>query len=333
MRPGFDDGLNCAHELAERSVSLDDTSAFALAALGWFQVWLRHDDKAVVNLEKAIALAPNNAEVYASYGAVLTRLGNPVRALEMLEKAFSLEMFSPPNWELYAGWSCLVLRRYDEAITRLNRAVERAPKFIPTYPALAWAYVESGCLDDARDAIKTFLELVPQFTVKKAAERWPYRIEEDHNRFLDALREAGLPEGDEVEDKPTPLPDKPSIAVLPFDNMSGDPEQEYFSDGMAEDIITDLSKISGLFVVARNSSFAFKGQTIDVKEVAEKLGVKHILEGSVRKMGSKLRINAQLIDAASGGHIWAERYDGDMENIFEFQDDIREQIVSALTAR
>ena len=127
-----------------------------------------------------------------------------------------------------------------------------------------------------------------------------------------------------------PLPDKPSIAVLPFDNMSGDPEQEYFSDGMAEDIITDLSKISGLFVVARNSSFAFKGQAIDLKEVAVKLGVKHILEGSVRKMGSKLRVNAQFIDAATGGHLWAERYDGDMENIFEFQDDIREQIVSAL---
>ncbi len=118
--------------------------------------------------------------------------------------------------------------------------------------------------------------------------------------------------------------------MLPFDNLSGDPEQEYFSDGMAEDLITDISKISGLFVVARNSSFAFKGQAIDVKEIAAKLGVKHILEGSVRKMGAKLRVNAQLIDVASGGHIWAERYDGDMADIFEFQDNIRAQIVSAL---
>ncbi len=127
-----------------------------------------------------------------------------------------------------------------------------------------------------------------------------------------------------------PLPDRPSIAVLPFQNMSGDPEQEYFADGMAEDLITDISKISGVFVTARNSSFAFKGQKIDVKDIAKKLGVKHVVEGSVRKMGSKLRINAQLIDAASGGHVWAERYDGDMEDIFQFQDDIREQIVSAL---
>jgi TolB-like protein len=143
-------------------------------------------------------------------------------------------------------------------------------------------------------------------------------------RFVAAITEDIVPEAT------SPLPDKPSIAVLPFDNLSDDPQQEYFSDGMAEDLITDISNISGLFVIARNSSFAFKGQAVDVKEIAEKLGVNHILEGSVRKMGDRLRINAQLIDAASGGPIWAQRYDGDMENIFDFQDDIREQIVSAL---
>jgi adenylate cyclase len=126
------------------------------------------------------------------------------------------------------------------------------------------------------------------------------------------------------------VPDKPSIAVLPFDNMSNDPEQEYFSDGMAEDLITDISKISGVLVTARNSSFAFKGQAIDVMEVAKKLRVKHIVEGSVRKMGDRLRVNAQLIDGTNGQHIWAERYDGNMAEIFDFQDDIREQIVSAL---
>jgi adenylate cyclase len=124
--------------------------------------------------------------------------------------------------------------------------------------------------------------------------------------------------------------DKLSIAVLPFDNMSGDPDQEYFSDGMAEDLITDLSKISSLSVAARNSSFSFKGQMPDISEVAEKIGVAFVLEGSVRKMGDRLRINAQLIDGADGRHIWAERYDGNMAEIFEFQDAIREQIVLAL---
>jgi TolB-like protein/Tfp pilus assembly protein PilF len=129
------------------------------------------------------------------------------------------------------------------------------------------------------------------------------------------------------------LPDKPSIAVLPFNNMSGDPEQEYFADGMTEDLITDLSKISGMFVVARNSSFVFKAQPVDVREAARRLGVRYVLEGSVRKAGSRVRINVQLIDALSGGHLWAERYDGTVENVFELQDDVGAKVVSALSVR
>ncbi len=135
------------------------------------------------------------------------------------------------------------------------------------------------------------------------------------------------PKVGEIDPSPT---DKPSIAVLPFNNLSGDPEQEYFSDGMAEDLITDLSKISNLSVAARNSAFAFKGQMPDVKEVARKLGVAFVLEGSVRKMGDRLRINAQLIEGTQGRHIWAERYDGDMAEIFDFQDRIQSEIISAL---
>lgn len=123
---------------------------------------------------------------------------------------------------------------------------------------------------------------------------------------------------------------KLSIAVLPFNNLSDDPEQEYFSDGMTEDLITDLSKISNLSVAARNSSFAFKGQMPDFSEVGEKLGVAFVLEGSVRKMGERLRINAQLINTKEGDHLWAERYDGNLAEIFEFQDRITAEIVSAL---
>jgi TolB-like protein len=119
-----------------------------------------------------------------------------------------------------------------------------------------------------------------------------------------------------------PLPDKPSIAVLPFTNMSDDPKQEYFADGMTEDLITDLSKISGLFVIARNSSFAYKGQQVKVRQVAEALGVRYVLEGSVRRAGDQVRINAQLIDATSGGHLWAERYDGSLGDIFSLQDQV-----------
>jgi TolB-like protein len=119
-----------------------------------------------------------------------------------------------------------------------------------------------------------------------------------------------------------PLPDKPSIAVLPFANMSGDPEQEYFADGMVEEIITALSRIRWLFVIARNSSFTYKGQAIDVKQVGRELGVRYVLEGSVRKAGQRVRITVQLIDAVTGTHLWADRFDGSLEDVFELQDKV-----------
>jgi adenylate cyclase len=126
------------------------------------------------------------------------------------------------------------------------------------------------------------------------------------------------------------LPDKPSIAVLPFLNMSGDPEQEYFSDGISEDIITDLSKLSGLFVIARNSSFIYKDKPVNLQQVGRELGVRYVLEGSVRKGGNQVRITAQLIDAESGHHLWANRFDRKLEDIFAIQDEITEEIVAAL---
>ena len=126
------------------------------------------------------------------------------------------------------------------------------------------------------------------------------------------------------------LPDKPSIAVLPFQNMSGDSEQEYFADGISEDIITALSKLSQLFVIARNSAFTFKGKSVHVAEIGKSLGVRYVLEGSVRKSGQRVRITAQLIDATTGGHLWAERFDRDLTDIFAVQDDVTTQIVSAL---
>jgi adenylate cyclase len=126
------------------------------------------------------------------------------------------------------------------------------------------------------------------------------------------------------------LPEKPSIAVLPFQNMSGDQEQEYFADGMTEDLITDLSKVSGLFVIARNSSFVYKGRPVKVQEIGRDLGVRFVLEGSIRKAGNRVRITAQLIDAGSGGHLWAERFDRDLTDIFSTQDEVVEKIVGAL---
>jgi TolB-like protein len=129
---------------------------------------------------------------------------------------------------------------------------------------------------------------------------------------------------------PLPLPDKPSIAILPFQNMSGDPEQEYFVDGMVEEIITALSRIRWLFVIARNSTFTYKGQPIDVKQVGVELGVRYVLEGSVRKAGNRVRITALLIDAASGTHLWADRFDGSLEDVFELQDKVAVSVAGVI---
>src|SRR5216683_3113067 len=128
-----------------------------------------------------------------------------------------------------------------------------------------------------------------------------------------------------------PLPDKPSIAVLPFTNMSGDPEQDYFADGMVDDIITALSHFKALFVIARNSSFTYKGRAVDVKVVGRELGVRYVLEGSVRKAANRVRITGQLVDTATGGHLWADRFDGGLSDIFDLQDQVTESVVGAIT--
>jgi adenylate cyclase len=156
--------------------------------------------------------------------------------------------------------------------------------------------------------------------MERAVHVWAWSPGEQPTRGTEPTRSEGHP----------PLPHKPSIAVLPFDNMSGDPEQGYFADGITEDIITDLSKVSGLFVIARNSTFAYKGQAPDIRTVSRDLGVRYVLEGSVRRAAGRVRINAQMIDGTTGGHLWAERYDRNLEDIFAVQDEVTRTIVAAL---
>jgi Predicted integral membrane protein len=150
--------------------------------------------------------------------------------------------------------------------------------------------------------------------------------------IVDGVRVHSL--GDEPDTPVTlnapPLPDKPSIAVLPFENISGDPEQDYFADGMVEEIITALSRLRWLFVIARNSSFAYKGRAVDVRQIGRELGVRYVLEGGVRKSGNTVRISGQLIDTATGAHLWAEHFDGGPEDIFVLQDQVTASVVGAI---
>jgi len=176
--------------------------------------------------------------------------------------------------------------------------------------------------EEVRNKLPTAFEDLGEQKVKNIAE--PVRV----YRWTDAAADP-MPGTAGAEGAP-PLPDKPSIAVLPFTNMSDDPEQEFLSDGISEDIITELSKISKLFVVARNSTFTYKGRAVDIKQVGREQGVRYVLEGSVRRSGDQLRITAQLIDATTGDHVWAQRYDRIVQDVFALQDEITREVTAAL---
>ena len=183
-------------------------------------------------------------------------------------------------------------------------------------------FVSNTVHDHVRDRLPFVFEDLGEQQVKNIAR--PVRV----YRVRDLGAAAKSPPAPAL---PTlPLPDKPSIAVLPFQNMSGDPEQEYFADGMVEEIITALSRIRWLFVIARNSSFTYKGQAVDVKQVGRELGVRYVLEGSVRKAGGRVRITAQLIDATSGAHLWADRFDGSLEDVFDLQDKVASGVAGVI---
>jgi TolB-like protein len=178
-------------------------------------------------------------------------------------------------------------------------------------------FVSNTVFDHVRDRLPFAFEDLGEQQVKNIAR--PVRVYRVRDSAAKAAASPALP-----------LPDKPSIAVLPFANMSGDPEQEYFVDGMVEEIITALSRIRWLFVIARNSSFSYKGQSPDVRQVGRELGVRYVLEGSVRKGGNRVRITGQLIDAATGAHIWADRFDGSLEDVFELQDKVASSVAGVI---
>ena len=182
-------------------------------------------------------------------------------------------------------------------------------------------YISGTVHDHVEGKLAALFENLGEKTVKNMAR--PVRVYSVRVQPDDGVNIANLAE-------PLPLPDKPSLAVLPFENMSGDLDQDYFADGIAEDIITALSRFRWFFVIARNSSFAFKGRAVDVKQVSHDLGVQYVLEGSVRKVGNRVRITAQLIDAITGRHVWADRYDRELNDIFAVQDEITEAITGAV---
>ena len=317
-----------AIELAQRAINLDESIGRARGLLGFLYIMTGQHEKGIIEAEKAVTLEPSSDLAHQYLGLALRFGGKPNEAIPVIKKAIRLNPFGSSTYLFNLGLSYLFTGQYEEAIAACEKATTREPNNFGAQLALTVAYGLSGHEKEARTTASEVLRLNPKFSIEYYSKTLLYKNQDDKDRFIDALRKAGLP-----ENPPLPLPDKPSIAVLPFVNMSDDPEQEYFSDGITEEIITALSKTPKLFVIARNSTFTYKGKPVKVQQVGRELGVKYVLEGSVRKAENQVRITAQLVDAQTGHHLWAERYDRYLKDIFVLQDEITKGIITALQVK
>ena len=319
------DSIKKGFVLAKKAVDLNDEDALAHSLLGALYMKIKDFDKAIEECERGVALNPNGSDIMMTLGAILSVSGRWEEGARWLEKSIRHERFPSMHYFYWLGRAYVMLGRYDAAVTQFEKAHQTSPESPLPFIGLAIAYSLSGRQQESKKAAEEVMKINPRFSIAAYAKTLPYKNQSDKDTWIEGLRKAGLP-----ETPPLSLPDKPSIAVLPFVNMSGDQEQEYFSDGLTEDIITALSKTSKLFVIARNSTFTYKGKPVKVQQVGRELGVKYVLEGSVRKSGDKVRITAQLVDAQTGHHLWAERYDRELKDIFAIQDEITKKIITSV---
>jgi adenylate cyclase len=363
--------LQRAFQLAQKAVAMEETIDLGHSLLASIYLVMRQHDKAVAEGERAVALNPNGAMAYVALAGIAGCAGKWEESISYSKQAIRLSPFSEPMDYWILGRSYFMMGQHDEAIITLKKAVQINVDFLPAHVFLAACYSSLGRDAEATAAAKEVLRINPKFSVESYAKTLPYKNKADIGREVAALLKAGLPEKPSASIPPSPevapkekvtsplpekatkpppppvpkmevaskekmafpLPEVPSIAVLPFVNMSGDPTQEFFSDGMTEEIITALSKLPGLFVIARTSTSTYKGKPVKVKQVAEELGVQYVLEGSVQKSTDRIRINAQLINAFTGRHIWAERYDRNLKDIFALQDEITIKILDAVRVK
>jgi adenylate cyclase len=321
------ESLERAIEMGQKSLTLDGSDAHANSIVAYLYAITRRFDKAVVKAERALTLDPNSFSVLNNSAFALTFAGKPDQAIPLLEKAIRLDPRASAAPYMSLNMAYLMVGRYEDALEAAKKAVERNPRFLAAQIRLAIGCVLAGRDEEARAVAAEILKINPKFSIEEWTKTVPIPIKDQTyiDRFADALRKAGLP-----DKPPLPLPDKPSIAVLPFVNMSGDPKEDYFSDGLTEQIITSLSMIPRLFVIARNSTFVYKGKAVKVQKVAEELGVRYVLEGGVQKSEDRVRITVQLIDAIKGNHLWSERYDRQLKDLFALQDEIVRQIMTAV---
>jgi adenylate cyclase len=317
---------------ANLAVKKEPKSPNAVITLANYFLIVGQHDKAVELARKAYELSPTYGEIAALAGWTLSWSGEYSEGLKLLELGARLEAYHWSWIPIQMAFSHYALGRFDKA-KELSLSILDSERHEPAARdrALMWLGVIAVAQNRIEDAERHVAEW--QNTGSRASvsdQRRAYGAVKDKAllaRILDSLRKAGLAE---YRPGKEPKTEKPSIAVLPFANLSDDREQEYFADGMTDDLITDLSKVSGLIVIARNSVFTYKGKNVKVQEIARDLNVTHVLEGSVRRDKSQVRINAQLIDAKTGVHLWGETFDRLFKDVFALQDEITAKIVAAM---
>jgi len=292
-----DRSFQMAFELAQKALAIDDSDDRPHSLLSRLYLQKGQYDKALSEAELAVTLNPNGAEAYFGLAAIVGQLGRWEESVLYANKAIRFNPF-PGIWYYFAlGRAYFMTGQYDESIVAWKKMLHRSPDNIHAHAFLTACYSSLGRDAEATAAAKEVLRINHKFSVESFTKYLTYKNKADLERLVVALRKAGLP-----DKPPLPLPDKPSIAVLPFTNMSDDPKQEYFSDGITEQIITGLSKAPDLFIISRSSTMTYKGKPIKVQQVSRDLGVRYVLEGSVQKAGDRVRITAQLIDAQTGCH-------------------------------
>ncbi len=334
------DALASGAASARRAVEVapsNHLAYFALAQAHFFQKEIPAFRNAA---ERALSLNPMDGNAVALLGELLVHSGHAERGMELAGRAKRLNP-NHPGWFWHADFNNAYRKRdYRGAVEAALKC--HLPGYFGTQALLAAGYAQLGDAEAASKALRELIRLRPNASsnVRRTAAKW---FDPDHLEHLVAgWRKAGLQISDE-KSSPSVKPAAetasnagsiaPSIAVLPFANMSDDKEQDYFSDGLAEEIINLLAQISGLKVIARTSAFAFRGKEQDIRGIAEALGVSTVLEGSVRRAGSRIRVTAQLINAADGSHLWSERYDRELSDIFAVQDEISAAIAKALRVK
>jgi adenylate cyclase len=306
---------------AERAIALAPSSELPYYVKSSYLFLAHRANEALGVADAGLAINPNSALLYGMRGLAENSLGQFEQAKADIAKAMRLSPHDPFMlfWPMNLGDSELGLGHFDAAIEAYHESINRGFHAFQPYIDLAAVYALQGKMDEARTALAEARRLNPQLTVK-----WLQSVAPNIPTLFEGVRKAGLPEDAPAETEHL------SIVVLPFTNLSGDPAQDYFADGITENLTTDLSRFPNSFVIARNTAFTYKGKNVDAKEIGKELGVRYVLEGSVQRDGARVRVNAQLIDAETGAHLWADRFDEDVADLFKLQDQVVARLGDAL---